>query len=195
MRYGPPAELAEQWWQAIEPTLPAGADRGFAHKRIEEIRASVVDKTSPQRLRKQCQEAAKHYDQAIRALRKIKNDQAPAEIERITHLSAVEKERGEVYRQIAKVRRAHFLQQCELVWLWQSLGGDLSITTPDKGALDPRGAVIPFFQAASRAVFDKSPAAFRIRNLVQRDFRRLNEHHLTVTIGLRADTEVIKAKT
>jgi len=189
MKYRRPAELVDQWWPAVEMMLPVGADRDFVRRRIEQIRASIVEKTSPQRLRKQCEKDARHYDQTIRTLRKIKNDQATAVIAQLAQLSAAEKKQAEIYRQIAKVKRPYFLHQCELLRLWQTLGGDLGITTPETG--NPHGLVIPFFQAASRAVFGKAPAPYQIRN-IKREFQRIYKHsHLAGTGGLAADESKI----
>jgi len=208
------AELADEWWLAIEPMLPAGADRTFARKRIEEIRDSARKRVSPRQLQKQCEERAASCDRTIRLLRKKSdNDQAMDLVEQLAQFSAAEKAEAKTYSRVGRVKRPHFLQQCELLWLWQSLGGDLSITTPKKG--EPYGPVILFFQAASQAVFGKAPKAFQIRNIVQRDFQRLNQHrlagagglaaaatmimagaaHFAGTGGLGADAEVVKAKT
>ena len=136
-----PTERANRWrWHDIEQILPAGADRDFARRKIEELRRG---KTSAQQRQKRCEDLADSYDRTIRLLLKAEGDQAMAEIEQLTQRSAAEKAKAQIYAQVAKVKRPHFVQQCELLWLWQSLGGDLRITTPKEG--DPYGPVIPFF--------------------------------------------------
>jgi hypothetical protein len=130
-------------------------------------------------------------------LRKTESSQATASIEQLAQTSADEKAKAKTYAQIAKVKRPHFLKQCELLWLWKDLGGDLKIITPRKRGGEwpaPHGAVIPFFQAAAIRVFGKTPDARQIKDIV-RDFKRLYTIRLAGKGTLVVDAKVIKPQT
>lgn len=99
-------------------------------------------------------------------------------LEELTRRGAIAKKRATTYRSAGKVDRPHFLRQCALLWLWETNGGDLGISTPRQSRdeatrPDPHGPVIDYFQAAAKVVFGDAPTPGRIKEIV-RDYRHLN---------------------
>lgn len=91
---------------------------------------------------------------------------------------------------LRKTKRPHFSRQCQILWLWERLGGRLSI--------HERGPHVAFFREASAAVFGgtrKTPEPRQTQDIVS-EYRHLNFSGSPMSIGggLVANAEVIKAK-
>jgi hypothetical protein len=164
-------------------TLPAGANRANIRDRLEQIAQA---KSSPKQLTVQCEKIVWLCDNLARALLKMAaeidldglSSDETALSEQLTRRGDDARKQAATYRQIGKVERPHFLRQCELLWLSETIGGDLSITTPHKPRDEatwpsPRGPVIDYFQAAAKAVFGKTPTPGQIKVIVS-DYRHLN---------------------
>jgi hypothetical protein len=97
--------------------------------------------------------------------------------EQLKHQQQEDRNRAKIYGRIAAQKQPRrFLQQCNILRLWQRAGGGLGITTPIKKRDDrrtplPRGAVILYFQAVAGAIWGKAPSADRIKEIV-REYRR-----------------------
>jgi hypothetical protein len=169
-------------WAAVEKTLPKAADRTHVRARLEQI---ARDKSTPKQRALEQEEIMRACDDLVRVL-KANPDEAPSEfVAELIRRSANASEQAVIYR---RIRRPRFLRQCELLWLWQSVGGDLSYTTPRKnpGIEDPEfgiarpaawpapvGDVIQFFQAAWEPVGGKAIGARQVKDILI-DYQHLN---------------------
>ena len=161
--------ITDAQWQDIEKTLPASADRISVRTRLEQIAQA---KLSPEQLALQCDEVARQCEKLAQVLRK-----GHAFIEQLSQCGDVAKQQAVFYRQIGKVPQPHFLRQCQLLYLWETIGGNLKITTPRRTEIwrathettkspPPHGLVIQYFQAVAKAVFGKTPTPWQIKKIV-----------------------------
>ena len=156
--------ITDEHWRNIEATLPATADRAHVRATLEQI---ARDKTPPGKLAAECEDRARTLDSAIAVLLKSGGD-----IGQLAQQSDAAKKQAKVYRSIGAVKRPHFLRHCRILWLWQSSGGQLGISTP-RGNAPPHGPVIAFFQAAAAAALGKTPSPGQIKSIVS-DWRNMN---------------------
>jgi hypothetical protein len=164
-------------WSDIEKTLPPMADRAQVRNRLEQI---AWVKPSPEAQAIQCEEIARQCDEL--AARMLPARQV-AFIEQLRQSGDAWKKLAARYRQVGKIDRPRFVLQCELLYLWESIGGDLKITTPRRTKIwralrdttkspPPRGPVIAYFQAAGKAVLDPRELAPNYRAVAARAFDR-----------------------
>ena len=193
------SQVSEHWGE-IEKTLPAAADRTYVLNRLEQIAQA---RSSPAELAIQCEEIARLCNELARLVLKIGAEtvltsSAPNEalLEQLGQHGDAAKKQAATYHQIGKVRRPHFLRQCELLWLWEKVGGDLKIDTPRKPSDEatfppPIGPVIPYFQAAGKTVFGKSLSAWQIKAIVRYYRRRFIAAQLSGEGGMPLDESQI----
>jgi hypothetical protein len=163
----------------IEKTLPdtfadlEPADRADFWNKLEEIKRA---ETPPEKLAAQCEEKARHLDELSRAL---PGGQA---IEQMKQLCDALRKMAATYYQISKLAEPHFLRQCQLLLLWETVGGGLGISTPrkrkyerlkegEKARQPPHAPVIKYFQAAAKAVFGETPGPDQIKK-IRDNYRR-----------------------
>jgi hypothetical protein len=137
--------------------------------KLEQIKCT---KTPPEKLATQCEETARHLDELAPVMPKG----AVATIEQIKQLSDILRKRAAIYRQISKAGGPRFLRGCQLLWLWETVGGKLGVSTPRRELKtgekrSPHGAVIAYFQATSKAVLGETPGPEQIKKVVGR-YRR-----------------------
>ena len=192
--------ITDAQWDDIEKTLPASAHRTSVRTRLEQI---AQTKSSPRERATQCDEIARLCNELSRALLKkagetdltgLSFDDAEL-IEELGRRRDAAKKQAVVYR---RIKRPRFLRQCEILWLWQKVGGDLGIATPRKRrdevrSPSPNGPVIPYFRAVAKAIFGKTPTPRQIKDIVS-DYRHLNfsAGELAGASKLVADAEIIK---
>jgi hypothetical protein len=167
--------ITDAHWRDIERTLPATADRAYARTGLGQIARA---KTSPVQLAAQCEEIARQCDEAASAL------PGAAFTKQLEQTSHDAKKRAIIYREIEKVGRPRFMRQCQLLWLWETVGGELKVSTPRKRKRrtewrkkgeepdwpPPTGPVIEYFQAATEAVFGETLGPVQIKKVVA-DYR------------------------
>jgi hypothetical protein len=157
-------------WSETEKTLPDTADRADFRNKLEQIKRS---QTKPEKLAIQCEEEARRLDELARTL--------PwgdvMVIEQTKRLGDDLRKRAGDYRRISKAGGFHFLRQCSILWLWDTVGGKLGITTPrkrkherlregEKEQRPPHAPVIAYFKAASEFVFGKAPGSDQVKKVV-----------------------------
>jgi hypothetical protein len=158
-------------WSDIEKTLPPTADRAQVRNRLEQI---AWVKSSPEEQAVQCEEIARQCDEL--AARMLPGE--GAFIEQLRQRGEAWKKLAARYRRVGKIDRPRFVLQCELLYLWEMIGGDLKITTPRRTKIwralhnttkspPPRGSVIAYFQAAGKAVLGRALSDWQIRAIVQ----------------------------
>jgi hypothetical protein len=190
-----PPYISDAQWRAVEKTLPSAADPKSVRNRLEQI---ARNKLSPKQLAFEQEELARACDDLTRHLLKTNPDEAQTEFfQEITRRSDSAKKQAQAYR---RIKRSRFLRQTELLWLWQSIGGDLGYRTASRKPRGmvawpaPRASVIPFFQAAWKAIAGKTLSAKQIRDIVI-DYQHLNfsAAGMRGDSGLGVNAEVVKA--
>jgi hypothetical protein len=153
----------------IEKTLPAAfaalapADRADFWNKLEQIKRA---ETPPEKLAVQCEAAARQLEEHASRL--------PGGAVAAMQSSDVLRKFAATCRQISKAGGSRFLRQCQLLWPWEMLGGDLGISNPPRRRRDeatwplPTGPVIAYFQATAKAVFAETPGPNQIRKVVAR---------------------------
>jgi hypothetical protein len=135
----------------IEKTLPptfaalASADRAEFWNKLEQIKRA---ETPPATLAAQCEEMARQIDEFAPAVL----GGHVVVIEQLKQRSDALRKLAATYHLISQAEDPHFLRQCQLLWLWETIGGKLGVTTRQL----PRGPVIAYFQAAAEFVFGKT---------------------------------------
>ena len=133
-----------------------------------ELERIACDDTTPTERAKECEERARRS----RHLGLIETGSTLAE--ELARQIRRDDEQARIFREVAKQRQPRkFLRQYEMLSLWESVGGHLGVSTPRKRELtarwpDPEGPVIAYFQAASKAVFGKSPSASQTKQVLRR---------------------------
>jgi hypothetical protein len=174
--------MAKNWKDAIaaqcsdiEKTLPGTTDWTEFWVRLENIADA---NTSPEQQVVQWQERARHCDELAR----IPKFRVAEHL--LRQFADYAKKRAARYRQVGKIDRPRFVCQCLLLFLWQTIGGDLKITTPRRTKIwrashettkspPPRGSVIAYFQAVGKAIFGRALGGWQIRKIVQ-EYKRLH---------------------
>jgi hypothetical protein len=177
-------EIAVQWsdiektlaaqWSDIEKTLPGTADRTEFRNRLAHIAHA---NTSPEQEAVQWQEYARYYDKLAR----IPGNQVAEQLRQIGNDA---KKLAARYRQVGKIDRPRYVLYWELLYLWETIGGDLKITTPCRTKIwlashdttkwpPPRGPVIAYFQAVRKAIFGRALSGWQIKEIVQ-EYKRLH---------------------
>jgi hypothetical protein len=164
----PTSAVNDVRWRDVKKILPAAADWAIFRNRLEQIEQA---KASPEQLAVQQEAIASQCDNLRALLETQPNQQQVAFLEELTRHRDDARKQAAMYRRAGKVKRPHFVRQCELLWLWEGAGGDLGYSTPRKGP--PKGPVIRYFQAASKAVFGKAPKPDQIKKIVI-EYQHLN---------------------
>jgi hypothetical protein len=164
----------------IAKTLPdafaalAPADQADFWNKLEQIKRA---ETPPKKLAAQCEEKARQlYDAPPLPAGHV------AVIEQSKQLGDDWRKLAVTYRQIDKAGGSRFLRQCQLLWLWETVGGELGITTPrkrkyerlkegEKERRSPHAPVIEYFQATAEDFFGETPGPEQIKKVVAR-YRR-----------------------
>jgi hypothetical protein len=169
------ARFTESQWAAVKATLPSGVDEAWFRGELERI---ASDTSSPKRRERIYLDRARLCAQMSRELPGMEHiGDKDALSEQLKCQQREDSYRGKIYGHIAAQRQPRrFLQQCNVLQLWQHVGGALGINTPRRKKDDPHnplptGAVIPYFQAAAMAVWGKAPSAHQIKKIVPR-YRR-----------------------
>jgi len=173
--------MAKNWkdaiaaqWSDIKKALPATADLAQFRNRLEHIAQA---NTSPEQQAVQWQERAQHCGELARIPGNPFAEQFRQFGDNAMKLAAR-------YRQVGKIDRQHFVCQCELLYLWETIGGDLKITTPRRTknwlalhdttkSPPPSGSVIAYFQAVGKAILGRELSGWQIRDIV-REYKRLH---------------------
>jgi hypothetical protein len=173
--------MAKNWkdaiaaqWSDIEKTLPATADRAQFRNRLEHIAQA---NTSPEQQAVQWEEHARHCGELARI-------PGNSVAEQVRQFGDDAKKLAVRYRQVGKIDRPRFVCQCELLYLWETIGGDLKITTPRRTKIwrafpdttkwpPPSGSVIAYFQAVGKAILGKALSGWQIKKIVQ-EYKRLH---------------------
>jgi hypothetical protein len=192
------SRISDAAWRATEATLPEAADRVHVRNRLEQI---ARDKSTPRQRALEQEKIAQACNNLVSLLLKASPDEAQTEfVKQLTRRSDAAKDQAKSYR---KIKRRIFLRQCELLWLWQGIGGDLGVTTPRRSAFQaalhetprrpaPHGKVIAYLQTAAKAVLGKSPSAWQAKIIVC-DFKKLNRIQMSGCGGLSVDAIVMRA--
>jgi hypothetical protein len=167
--------ITETQRREIAKTLPAAfaalapADKVDFWNKLEQIKRAAMP---PKKLAAQCEEMA----------RRLLYDAPPlpaAIIEQINQTGDVLKKRAAIYHQISKAGGPRFLRGFQLLWWWETVGGELGVSTPPRlkageaSWQPPHAPVIAYFQAAAKAVFGETPGPEQIKKVVvhyRRDF-------------------------
>ena len=173
----PAGKLSDHVWRTVEKTLSASADRVLVRTELERI---ARDTATPRQRAEECDDRAqlcRNFSQVLAAMELIENK--PALTEQLRRQINYETEQVEVFRRIAKEKQPRkFLRHCEILWLWEYVGGSRPATTTPKKRSEttgwaPQGEVFPYFQAAAKVVFGKSPNADQIKKIIS-SYRHLN---------------------
>jgi hypothetical protein len=172
-------DATSEQWTAVANTLPPGADHTRVRAELERIR---LDRSTPkQRVNEFLDQArlCRNFRLALPALELIRDRDALAE--QLVRQAQWCDGQAKLFQRIALKRSPRrFLRQCEILWLWETIGGDLGVSTPRKavGVLDevvgpvgdrwpdPHGPVVSYFQAAAEIVFGKVPSAVRSKTVI-----------------------------
>jgi hypothetical protein len=156
--------ITDDQWREIKKFLPENIDATPVRIELERI---ARDDTTPTARAKECEERARRSRHTLELIGS--GSGLAEELARQIHR---DDEQAKIFRQVAKQRQPHkFLRQYEILSLWESVGGHLGVSTPRKPELrwpDPEGPVIAYFQAASKAVFGKSPSASQAKQVLRR---------------------------
>jgi hypothetical protein len=166
-------EIAAQW-SDIEKTLPATANRTQFQDRLEHIAQA---NTSPEQQAFQWEEHARHSGELARI-------SGNPFAEQFRQFGDDAKKLAARYRQVGEIDRPRFVLYCELLYLWETIGGDLKITTPRRTRIwlaycdttkspPPRGSVIAYFQAVGKAILGRALTGWQIKEIVQ-EYKRLD---------------------
>ena len=158
--------IADDQWCEIKKLLLENIDDTPVRIELERI---ARDDTTPTERAKECEERARRSRQTLGL-----TVSGSALAEALDRQIRRDDEQAKIFRQVAKQRQPRkFLRQYEILSLWESVGGHLGVSTPRKPKLtanwpDPEGPVIAYFQAASKAVFGKSPSASQTKQVLRR---------------------------
>jgi hypothetical protein len=158
----------------IEKTLPPTfaklepAERADFWNKLEQIKRA---ETPPEKLAARCEEEVRRLDK----LALVIPGGDVAVIEQINQLGDVLRKRAASCRQIDKAGGSRFLRGCQILWLWETVGGELGVSTPRELKMgekrSPHGPVIAYFQAVAEYVFGETPGPDQIKKVVAR-YRR-----------------------
>jgi hypothetical protein len=169
-------ELSHEQWQKIDAALKAhlpAANREYVRRELDRI---INDWGSPQQRRDKCLRQIAAFQDALLRSRLSEQDATL-----LKQLILQEQTNVEAFqRAINRRETAKFMRQCDVLMLWQSIGGSLSIATPRKRVGEhkrpkPYGPVVSFLQAVIEAFDGEALGADRIKQVVQR-YRRLKFH-------------------
>jgi hypothetical protein len=163
----------------IEKTLPdtftnlESADKADFWNKLEQIKRA---ETPREKLAAQCEEQARQLDELARALLGGQNT------EQMKQLSDNLRKLATTFHQVGKLAGRQSLRQCQLLLLWETVHGELGVSTPrkrkherlkegERARRPPHAPVIKYFQAAAKAVFGKTPGPDQIKSIV-RNYRR-----------------------
>jgi hypothetical protein len=166
--------------RAIEKTLPdifvdlEPAVKADFWNKLEQIKRA---ETPPEKLAAQCEEEVRRLDKLALL---IPGGDAAA-MKRMNQLGDVLRKRAATLRQIGKAGGLRFLRGCRLLWLWETVGGKLGVSTPRKRnherlkegekSRSPHAPVIDYFQAVAEYVFGEPPGPEQIKKVAAR-YRR-----------------------
>jgi len=169
------ARFTERQWEAVRGTLPSGVDETLFRRELERI---ALDTTSPKKQEQLYLDSARLCAEFIRRLPSMEEIRDQDELrEQLKRQQQSDSYRAKIYGHIAAQKQPRrFLKQCEILQLWDGVGGCLRITAPPKKRDDyhtpqPTGAVIPYFQAVAAPIWGRTPGAHQIRYIVQRYHR------------------------
>jgi hypothetical protein len=167
--------FTELQWAAVRATLPSGVHETSFRGELERIAIGMVWPKKQERI---------HLDRARRCtvligdlpgMEHIKDKGAL--LEQLKRQLQEDRNRAKIYGHMAAQKQPRrFLQQCEILQLWERAGGVVRITTPRRKRDDhrnplPRGAVIQYFQSVATAIWGRAPSAHQIKDIVRR-YRR-----------------------
>jgi hypothetical protein len=167
--------FTELQWASIRETLPSDVDETTFRGELERIAIGTV---SPKKQETVYFDRARLCADLIRELPGMEHiKDKGALLEQLKHQQQEDRNRAKIYGHIAAQKQPRrFLQQCEILQLWERAGGVVRITTPRRKRDDehnplPRGAVIRYFQSVATAIWGRAPSAHQIKDIVRR-YRR-----------------------
>lgn len=162
-------KLSEDDWKAIQKTMQPGMDEARVRSGLERLKA---DKSSPEERAAECEKRAsccRGFLYALPQMESIENQAALAT--QLRQQAAHDTGLAKCFREIAKDPDRQWLGYCEIIWLWESVGGTLTYESPKvrhetSAGWDPQGPVIEYFLAAAKAVFNISRRPTSAKDIV-----------------------------
>jgi hypothetical protein len=164
--------ITDSEWAAVRATLPKGVDERWFRGELERIKSDTPSPKKQETIYIDRARLCANMIQALPGMEHISDKDAIAE--QLKRQQQEDSSRGKFYGRITAERQPRrFLQYCNLLCLWMQVGGRIAIKTPGKKRGDhrsplPTGDVIPYFQAAAKAIRGTAPTAHQIKKIARR---------------------------